>query len=184
MSQCSAHDAEASTSHAAPPAPDVTVTHPEQGLRRADAPPAHFNEAQAEQALWQEFRDHGISINNMFTEALRIHGSPSIWLFEVSVLCQTRGLFLIFFVLGCFLILLPPVSRLLFVGAGESGSSKVRQPRSVEHGAQLLPGAVRCPRRPRGGPADGQWLAGVPTAGRARCALGPGRPDRGGRSCG
>jgi hypothetical protein len=48
MSQRPAHDAEALTSHAAPPAPDVAVAHPEQGLRRADAPPAHFNEAQDE----------------------------------------------------------------------------------------------------------------------------------------
>jgi hypothetical protein len=76
MSQRLAHDAEASTSHAALPAPDVVVTHPEQGLCRADAPPAHFNEAQAEQALWQEFWDHGSSINNALTEALRIHGVP------------------------------------------------------------------------------------------------------------
>jgi hypothetical protein len=47
MSQRPAHDTEASTSHTAPPAPDVTVMHLEQGLRRADVPPAHFNEAQA-----------------------------------------------------------------------------------------------------------------------------------------
>jgi hypothetical protein len=51
MSQHPAHDAEASTFHAAPPAPDVVVTHPEEGLRRADMPSAHFNKAQAEQVL-------------------------------------------------------------------------------------------------------------------------------------
>jgi hypothetical protein len=51
MSQHPAHDAEASTSHAAPPAPDVTVAHPERGPRSAVAPPAHFDEAQAEQVL-------------------------------------------------------------------------------------------------------------------------------------
>jgi predicted RNA-binding protein with PIN domain len=90
------------------PARDVAFTHPEQGLRRADVPPAHFDEAQAEQALWQEFCDHGVSINNALTEALRIQGSPSIRLFEVSVLCSTRGLFLIFFTFECFLILLSP----------------------------------------------------------------------------
>jgi hypothetical protein len=81
MSQRPAHDAEASTSHVAPPAPDVAVAHWEQGLRRADAPSAHFNEDEAEQALWQEFRDHDVSINNTLIEALRIHGVPSIWLF-------------------------------------------------------------------------------------------------------
>jgi hypothetical protein len=57
MSQLPAHDAEALTSHAAPPAPDIVVAHLERGRRRADAPPAHFDEAQAEQALWQEFRN-------------------------------------------------------------------------------------------------------------------------------
>jgi hypothetical protein len=97
MSQCPAHDTEVSTSHAAPPASDVAVSHPEQGLRRPGVPPAHFDEAQAEQALWQEFRDHSVSINNALTEVLWIHGGPSIWLFEVGVLHSTRGLFLVFF---------------------------------------------------------------------------------------
>jgi hypothetical protein len=110
MSQRPAHDTEASTSHDAPPNPDVTVAHPEQGLRRVDGPPAHFNKAQAEQALWHEFRDHDISINNALTEALWIHGGPLIRLFEVSVFCRIRGLLLIFFCVGCFLILLPSVS--------------------------------------------------------------------------
>jgi hypothetical protein len=110
MSQHPAHGAEASTSHVAPPAPDVTVAHLEQGLRCADAPPAHFNGAQAEQALWHEFRDHDVSINNVLTEALRIHRGPSIRLFEVSVFCRTQGLFLIFFTFECFLILFSPVS--------------------------------------------------------------------------
>jgi hypothetical protein len=91
MSQHPAHDAEALTSHATPPAPDIAVAHPEQGLRRAGTPPTHFDEAQAKQVLWQEFRDHDISINNTLTEALRIHGGPSIRLFEVSVFRRTRG---------------------------------------------------------------------------------------------
>jgi hypothetical protein len=30
----------------------------------SSVPPAYFNEAQAEQALWQEFRDRGASLNN------------------------------------------------------------------------------------------------------------------------
>jgi hypothetical protein len=52
MSQCPAHDAEASTSHGAPPAPDVAVMHQEQWLQRADALPAHFDKVQSEQELW------------------------------------------------------------------------------------------------------------------------------------
>jgi hypothetical protein len=35
---------------------------------------AGFNEAQAEQALWQGFRDHIGSLNRALNEALRIHG--------------------------------------------------------------------------------------------------------------
>jgi hypothetical protein len=48
MSQCPAHGAEASTSRAAPHAPDITVAHTEQGLHCVGAPPTHFDEAQAE----------------------------------------------------------------------------------------------------------------------------------------
>jgi hypothetical protein len=77
MSQHLAHDAEASTSRAALPASDVAVTCPEQGWGHVGAPSAHFDEAQAEQALWQEFRDHGASINNVLTETMRVHGGPS-----------------------------------------------------------------------------------------------------------
>jgi hypothetical protein len=110
MSQRLAHDAKASTSHAAPPAPDVAVTHPEQGPRRADAPPAHSNEAQAEQALCQEFRDHDVSINNALTEALGIHGGLSIQPFEVSIFCRIGGSLSAFFVFGCILILLSSTS--------------------------------------------------------------------------
>jgi hypothetical protein len=41
------------------------------------APTAHFSEAHAEQPLWQEFRDHGASLNNTLNEALRIHAGPA-----------------------------------------------------------------------------------------------------------
>jgi hypothetical protein len=42
--------------HTAPPVPDIAATPLEQELRRAGAPPAHFDEAQAEKVLWQEFK--------------------------------------------------------------------------------------------------------------------------------
>jgi hypothetical protein len=72
MPRHATHGAEASSSRAGLPAPDVAVARlEEQG--HASAPPAHFNEAQAEQALWQEFRDHDASLNNTLNEALRIH---------------------------------------------------------------------------------------------------------------
>jgi hypothetical protein len=46
-------------------------------------PPAHFADAQAEQALWQEFRDHGTSLNRALNEALRIHSGPGWRVFQV-----------------------------------------------------------------------------------------------------
>jgi hypothetical protein len=51
MSQRPEHDAEASTSRTAPPAADVAVSQPEQGLRAPGVPHALLDEAQAEQAL-------------------------------------------------------------------------------------------------------------------------------------
>jgi hypothetical protein len=77
MPQCSAHDAEASSPRAVLPAPDVVVAPPVQEPGHAGVPPAHFDEAQAKQPLWQEFRDHDASINNTVNEALRVHGGPS-----------------------------------------------------------------------------------------------------------
>jgi hypothetical protein len=101
MSQRPTHDAEASMSRVAPLASDVIVAQPEQELHHSGAPRALLDEALAEQALWQEFRDHDTSINNALTEALHIHGGASIRLFEVGVLRSTRGLFLVFFSFDC-----------------------------------------------------------------------------------
>jgi hypothetical protein len=56
----------------------------EQEREHADAPPAHFVEAQAEQGLWQELRDHGASLNRALNEALRIHSGPAWRVFQVS----------------------------------------------------------------------------------------------------
>jgi hypothetical protein len=77
MSGRPTHGAKASSSRAAFPASDGTATCPEQERERVNAPPVHFSEAQAEQALWQEFRDHGVSLNRALNEALRIHGGPA-----------------------------------------------------------------------------------------------------------
>jgi hypothetical protein len=86
MPQQPTHGAEASSSRAGLPAPDATVARLEQEREPASAPPAHFNEAQAEQALWQEFRDHDASFNNVLNEALRIHAGPAWQIFRVRVL--------------------------------------------------------------------------------------------------
>jgi hypothetical protein len=52
------HGVEASSSRAALPATDDAAAHPEQ-------------------ELWQEFCDHGASLNNTVNEALRIHAGPA-----------------------------------------------------------------------------------------------------------
>jgi hypothetical protein len=68
-----------------PLAIDGIVTCPERERENANAPPAHFNEAHAEQALWQEFRDRGASLNNTLNEVLRIHGGPAWRIFQVHL---------------------------------------------------------------------------------------------------
>jgi hypothetical protein len=68
---------EASSSHAAPP---------NLGKERVDEPPA-FADAQEEQQLWAELRDHGASLNRALNEALRIHGGPAWRVFHVKRCC-------------------------------------------------------------------------------------------------
>jgi hypothetical protein len=43
----------------------------------------HFIDAQAEQQLWEELRDHGASLNRALNEELRIHGGPAWRVFQV-----------------------------------------------------------------------------------------------------
>jgi hypothetical protein len=81
MSGRTTHGAEASSSRAAFPTSNGTAARPEQEQEHVNAPPAHFGEAQAEQALWQEFRDHGASLNRALNEALQIHGGPAWHIF-------------------------------------------------------------------------------------------------------
>jgi hypothetical protein len=55
----------------------------DQGQEEADAAPAHFIDAQAEQGIWEELRDHGASLNRALNEALRIHSGPAWRVFQV-----------------------------------------------------------------------------------------------------
>jgi hypothetical protein len=80
------HGVEASSSRAGLAAPDVAVARLEQEQAHASVPPAHFDEAQAEQAMWQEFRDSSASLNNALNEALRIHRGPAWRVFQVRIL--------------------------------------------------------------------------------------------------
>jgi hypothetical protein len=56
----------------------------EQGQEGADAPSAHYIDAQAEQGLWEELRDHGALPNRALNEALWIHGGQVWRTFQVS----------------------------------------------------------------------------------------------------
>jgi hypothetical protein len=78
-----ADGAEASSLHAVLPALDGAAARPEQGRERAITPLPHYADAQAEQELWQEFRDHGASLNRALNEALQIHSGPAWRVFEV-----------------------------------------------------------------------------------------------------
>jgi hypothetical protein len=77
------HGVEASSSRAGLPAPNTAVAGLEQEREPASAPPAYFNEDQAEKDLWLEFRDHGASLNNAVNEALWIHAGPTWQIFKV-----------------------------------------------------------------------------------------------------
>jgi hypothetical protein len=77
------HGAEASSSRVGLPASGGPAASPERGRERVDASPLHFAEAQAEQELWEEFRDHGASLNRALNEALRIHSGPAWRVFQV-----------------------------------------------------------------------------------------------------
>jgi hypothetical protein len=78
-----ADGAEASSSRTVLPASDDAAARAERERERAITPPVHFADAQAEQSLWQEFRDHGTSLNRALNEALRIHSGPAWRFFQV-----------------------------------------------------------------------------------------------------
>jgi hypothetical protein len=81
---CPADGVGASSPRATLPALGGPAAHPEQEREHACAPQPHFVEAQAEQELWQELRDHGASLNRALNEALRIHSGPAWCVFQVS----------------------------------------------------------------------------------------------------
>jgi hypothetical protein len=68
------HGAEASSSRSG-------RSTPVEGL--AGDPPA-FSDAQGEQELWGELRNHGATLDRALNEALRIHGGPAWRVFQVG----------------------------------------------------------------------------------------------------
>jgi hypothetical protein len=142
LCDAAAHGAEASALHTILPAPDVTVVRPERGLGRGGAPPAHFDKAQAEQALWQEFQDHYASINNALNVRCGSTGVPCGGFSRCMFFVRSEACSLTPFVFACFLTSLSPVSCLLVTGAGGPRSGEVRPPRSIEQRARLVSGPV------------------------------------------
>jgi hypothetical protein len=71
------HGAEASSSRAG---------HSAQVEGIAGDPPA-FADAQGEQELWGELRNHGAALDQALHEALRIHGGPAWRVFQVGCRC-------------------------------------------------------------------------------------------------
>jgi hypothetical protein len=71
------HGAEASSSR-------VGRSAPVEGF--AGDPPA-FADAQREQELWGELRNHGAALDRALKEALRIHGGPAWRVFQVGCRC-------------------------------------------------------------------------------------------------
>jgi hypothetical protein len=86
------------------------AAHPKQERERTGTPPAHFAEAQAEQELWQELRDHGASLNRALKEALRIHSDPAWRTFQVRFSAGFRDCFSRFLLV---LSLIPVFPRLI-----------------------------------------------------------------------
>jgi hypothetical protein len=89
--------AEASSSCASRSAP---------GEGRVDEPPA-FADAQEEQQLWGELRDHGATLNRALNEALRIHGGTAWRVFQVRhccPFCLTSSTSCLFFAARCLLV--------------------------------------------------------------------------------
>jgi hypothetical protein len=88
---------EASSSRAARSAP---------GEGRVDESPA-FADAQEEQQLWGELRDHGAALNRVLNEALRIHGGPAWRVFQVRHRCpfsSTSSSSCLFLAVRCLLV--------------------------------------------------------------------------------
>jgi hypothetical protein len=77
------HGAEASSSRAGRSAPV-------EG--RVGDPPA-FADAQGEQELWGELRNHGAALDRALNEALRIHGGPAWRVFQVGHRCLLSSFF-------------------------------------------------------------------------------------------
>jgi hypothetical protein len=116
---CPADGAGPSSSHVGPAA------RPEQGREDADAPPTHFIDAQAEQGLWEELRDHGALLNRALNEALQIHSGPAWRIFQVSCSSWSFEIPSLAFSVFAFFLTLTLPAPLVGAGAGVPGSRAV-----------------------------------------------------------
>jgi hypothetical protein len=122
------------------------------GEGRVDEPPA-FADAQEEQQLWGELRDHGTALNRALNEALRIHGSLAWRVFQVRRCC-------LFSSISSFLCLFLAARRLLVLvcwrqelehcardkyGAFDRMSAELRQLREQRDAFDVLAEALGTP---------------------------------------
>jgi hypothetical protein len=104
-------------------------------------PPAHFASAQAKKVPWQEFLDHGASLNWALNEALRIHGGPAWRIFQVSDFSPGFVVFSLYF----FRVCTPPDPCLL-----SPCPSAARFGASGQEGRTVRTGHADCPACCRG----------------------------------
>jgi hypothetical protein len=142
------HGAEASSSRAGPSA---------SGEGRVDELPA-FADAQEEQQMWWELRDHGTALNRVLNEALRIHGGPAWRVFQVRRCClfsSISSFSCLFLVARCLLVLIHWWQELEHrardkYGAFDQMSAELRQLREQRDAFDVLAEAL--------GTQDG-WLS-------------------------
>jgi chromosome segregation ATPase len=135
------HGAEASSSRAGPPA---------SGEGRVDEPPA-FADAQEEQQLWGELRDHGAALNRALNEALWIHGGPAWRVFQVRRCClfsSISSFSCLFLAARCLLVLICWRQELEHrardkYGAFDQMSAELRQLREQRDAFDALAEALR-----------------------------------------
>jgi hypothetical protein len=88
-------------------------------VEHVDAPPPpHFTDAQEEEQLWEELRDHGTSLNRVLNEALRIHGGPTWRVFQVRRYSRVVPLACCFLLCSVVLAFIFAVRRSWILSAG------------------------------------------------------------------
>jgi hypothetical protein len=123
---------------------------PALGEGRVDDPPA-FADAQEEEQLWGELRDHGAALNRALNEALRIHGGPAWRVFQVRrchLFSSISSFSCLFLAARCLLVLVCWRQELEHrardkYGAFDQMSAELRQLREQRDAFDVLAEALR-----------------------------------------